>query len=92
MKCPKCETENREGRKYCSKCGSLLQIICPACQAVNEPGEDFCGECGVALPVRATQKTVPGATSVPAASGTSPLPVAFANGRYQVKKFLGINF
>src|ERR1700730_9460217 len=49
MRCAKCGNENREGRKFCSKCGSSLARSCPRCGASNEPGEDFCGDCGVAL-------------------------------------------
>jgi class 3 adenylate cyclase len=49
MLCSSCGTENREGRKFCSNCGSPLAAACPACGAANEPGERFCGECGSAL-------------------------------------------
>jgi class 3 adenylate cyclase/predicted ATPase len=49
MRCAKCGAENREGRKFCAKCGSPLARRCPQCSASNEPGEDFCGECGGAL-------------------------------------------
>ena len=49
MTCPNCGTENREGRKFCSECGTSLASGCPACGAANEPGEKFCGECGATL-------------------------------------------
>jgi class 3 adenylate cyclase/predicted ATPase len=49
MRCMKCGSDNREGRKFCSKCGLALVRPCPQCDASNEPGEDFCGECGAAL-------------------------------------------
>src|SRR5882757_6058576 len=49
MRCTKCGSDNREGRKFCSKCGLVLVRPCPQCGASNEPGEDFCGECGAAL-------------------------------------------
>ena len=49
MRCAKCGAENREGRKFCAKCGSSLARRCPQCSASNDPGEDFCGECGGAL-------------------------------------------
>ncbi len=49
MKCAACNTENREGRKFCSACGVRLALICAACAAPNEIGEGFCGECGAAL-------------------------------------------
>jgi class 3 adenylate cyclase/tetratricopeptide (TPR) repeat protein len=46
MKCPKCQTENREGRKFCAGCGSKLIFACPNCGFENLPEEKFCGECG----------------------------------------------
>jgi class 3 adenylate cyclase/tetratricopeptide (TPR) repeat protein len=46
MKCPKCQTENRETRKFCGKCGAPFAVKCPQCGSENLPGEDFCGECG----------------------------------------------
>jgi class 3 adenylate cyclase/tetratricopeptide (TPR) repeat protein len=49
MRCAKCGTDNREGRKFCAKCGDALVWSCPKCGATNEPGEDFCGDCGGAL-------------------------------------------
>ena len=49
MRCAKCRSDNRDGRKFCSKCGVALARQCPRCGASNEPGEDYCGECGAAL-------------------------------------------
>ncbi len=49
MKCPKCQTENRETRKFCGKCGAPFAVKCPQCSSENLPGEDFCGECGQSL-------------------------------------------
>ena len=49
MKCAKCGVGNREGRKFCSKCGSALARSCSKCGAANEPTDDFCGECGTSL-------------------------------------------
>jgi uncharacterized membrane protein YvbJ len=46
MKCPNCQTENRENRKFCHDCGFRLVLICPQCNSENLPGERFCGECG----------------------------------------------
>jgi class 3 adenylate cyclase/tetratricopeptide (TPR) repeat protein len=46
MKCPKCQTENPETRKFCSECGSKLLFICPQCGFENLPKDKFCGECG----------------------------------------------
>jgi class 3 adenylate cyclase len=57
MKCPRCERENREGRRFCAECGASLALACPSCGFSNEPGENFCGGCGARL----------GAPAVPAA-------------------------
>jgi class 3 adenylate cyclase/tetratricopeptide (TPR) repeat protein len=46
MKCPKCQTENPETRKFCSECGAKLLLICPQCGFENLPKDKFCGECG----------------------------------------------
>ncbi|MGO9268152.1 MAG: AAA family ATPase [Candidatus Binataceae bacterium] len=48
MGCSKCDTDNREGRKFCASCGSPL-AACAKCGTSNLPGEQFCGECGAAL-------------------------------------------
>jgi len=49
MRCSKCASDNREGRKFCAQCGTALNLKCPSCGAENTPGEKFCGECGAAL-------------------------------------------
>ena len=46
MKCPKCQFENSEGKKFCGGCGLKLESICPSCQSPNPPGYQFCGDCG----------------------------------------------
>jgi class 3 adenylate cyclase len=49
MRCSKCGSDNREGRKFCTTCGTALVASCPKCGAPIQPGESFCGECGTAL-------------------------------------------
>ena len=49
MICPACSTENKPGRKFCSRCGVALARTCAACGAGNEPDDAFCGECGAPL-------------------------------------------
>ena len=51
MKCPQCQTENREGRRFCGKCGAALALTCSSCGFSNEPDENFCGGCGQSLVV-----------------------------------------
>ena len=49
MKCPKCQTENPETRKFCRECGAKLILVCPHCHFENLPADKFCGECGQKL-------------------------------------------
>ena len=49
MKCPKCESDNREGVKFCEDCGERLEFECPSCKAKIPLGKKFCGECGYNL-------------------------------------------
>jgi hypothetical protein len=49
MRCSKCGSDNREGRKFCANCGAPLALTCQKCGASNQPGEKFCGECGAGL-------------------------------------------
>jgi class 3 adenylate cyclase/predicted ATPase len=51
MTCSRCGTENRTGRRFCSKCGAPLAVACPACGFTNEPGDEYCGGCGQRLPL-----------------------------------------
>jgi class 3 adenylate cyclase len=67
MRCAKCGSDNREGRKFCAKCGVALARECPRCGASNEPGEDFCGECGAAVAANA----VAAATDPPKAASAA---------------------
>ena len=46
MKCPKCESENREGVKFCEDCGAEMEVKCPSCGVFLPTGKRFCGECG----------------------------------------------
>jgi len=49
MQCSACQTENREGRRFCTKCGGPLAVACAACGFANDPTDQFCGGCGAAL-------------------------------------------
>jgi class 3 adenylate cyclase/tetratricopeptide (TPR) repeat protein len=46
MKCPKCQGENPETKRFCRKCGTKLARTCPHCGSEILPDDDFCGECG----------------------------------------------
>ncbi|HTI55984.1 MAG TPA: adenylate/guanylate cyclase domain-containing protein [Verrucomicrobiae bacterium] len=49
MNCPRCNTENRQERRFCGECGFSFVSRCPACGFSNEASERFCGGCGTAL-------------------------------------------
>ncbi len=66
MKCPNCQSENMEGAKFCSECGTELQQLCPQCGAEVGPGAKFCSDCGAAL-----GKSEAGGTKGPAATPPS---------------------
>jgi class 3 adenylate cyclase/tetratricopeptide (TPR) repeat protein len=49
MQCPKCQSDNREGAKFCGKCRTKLSLICSKCDSENPPGNAFCDQCGFDL-------------------------------------------
>ena len=58
MKCPKCQFDNREGAKFCKKCGAELVHNCPQCNTSYTPDSLFCDECGFDLLKPAEAPTV----------------------------------
>jgi class 3 adenylate cyclase/tetratricopeptide (TPR) repeat protein len=58
MKCPKCQFDNREGVKFCEKCGTKMELACPNCRAKIPMDREFCGECGrnLSIPSEAPAK------------------------------------
>jgi class 3 adenylate cyclase len=56
MRCSKCGSDNRAGRKFCTSCGTPLVAACPKCGAPIQPDERFCGECGAGLVDAGTAK------------------------------------
>ena len=68
MRCSKCDSDNREGRKFCANCGAPLAVTCPKCGASNQPGEKFCGNCGAGL-VEPTAAKPPEVKAIAAAGG-----------------------
>jgi len=55
-----------------------MEMVCPQCRHTNKPTAKFCEECGHTLAEAARETALPSAE-----------PTSFANGRYQVRKFLG---
>ena len=70
MRCPSCNTENREARRFCSSCGTALNVECRDCDFSNEPDAEFCGGCGVRLAVAGAEKPGPGGRQ-PTAEGVA---------------------
>jgi class 3 adenylate cyclase/tetratricopeptide (TPR) repeat protein len=49
MKCFACQSDNREGVKFCEECGTRIAQVCPRCDHRIPVGKKFCGECGQQL-------------------------------------------
>lgn len=50
MKCPLCEFDNREGARFCTRCGNPLILTCPVCHTPAEKDDVYCAVCGTHLP------------------------------------------
>lgn len=60
MQCPKCQSDNKDGAKFCGKCGSKLALICHQCNSENDIDNHFCNECGQRLEkISESEKAVP---------------------------------
>ena len=49
MECPKCQFSNREGAKFCIKCGAKFEVKCLNCGNSLPSEALFCDECGQTL-------------------------------------------
>ncbi len=49
MTCPTCGSQNRDGAKFCSECGTAMAAACPGCGSPVDVGAKFCPECGTRL-------------------------------------------
>jgi len=49
VKCPKCQAENPETKKFCRKCATKLSRVCPQCGSECFLKDEFCGDCGHSL-------------------------------------------
>ena len=92
MQCTSCGHDNREDALFCDQCGGEFARSCPGCARQNDPGARFCRFCRTALtPVISSGPAKP-ITTTPEPEPIRPSssqPVSFADGRYQVKRFLG---
>ena len=46
MRCPQCQSDNREGARFCLECGEKLELLCPQCGETLALSAKFCDECG----------------------------------------------
>ena len=46
MRCGRCQSDNRDGVKFCEECGSRLLLNCASCGAELLSDKRFCGACG----------------------------------------------
>jgi len=81
MRCPQCNLDNREGRKFCAKCGAALGWGCPGCGFANSPGEGFCGGCGrsAAVPMPGDGAQASSAAATEAAGERRQVAILFAD-------------
>ena len=86
MHCAACGHANPSGARFCMSCGQALPRACPACGTEAPPGARFCMAC--AAPLETPARPAPPPTPHPSPPVETE-PTAFANGRYQVTKFLG---
>ncbi|MEW5988481.1 MAG: adenylate/guanylate cyclase domain-containing protein, partial [Chloroflexota bacterium] len=58
MECPRCQTVNPDGAKFCLNCGTALVVACPNCRTPLPAGAKFCFNCGHKLSVTSGQLSV----------------------------------
>ncbi|HET6261408.1 MAG TPA: adenylate/guanylate cyclase domain-containing protein, partial [Chloroflexia bacterium] len=72
MNCPRCQTANQEGAKFCINCGNPLSISCSNCGTQLPPGAKFCHNCGQAVGVAAAVAPPAPAAVAPPATAVDP--------------------
>ncbi len=72
--CPNCGTANADDAKFCTNCGTPLDLTCPVCGVSADVGDRFCRNCGSHLPWAAGEQSDNGAVSkrVEAHGATEP--------------------
>ncbi len=58
MHCRNCELDNRDGVRFCERCGAGLEVVCAACGGANSAEARFCGACGASLGTNAAAARV----------------------------------
>lgn len=47
--CPRCNTQQAAGAKFCNNCGNALSLFCAKCGNALATGSKFCSHCGEAV-------------------------------------------
>ena len=93
MTCVNCGKENREDAKFCDSCGTHLTLRCPSCEKELRQDARFCDSCGARVSdagvEAAVSPPVQETTPQPEPTPNADQPTTFAEGRYEVAKFLG---
>ena len=89
MLCASCGRDNPADARFCATCGTGIPLVCPHCGRSLVVDAVFCHGCGARVePAADVPPISPAATAAHAIIPATP-PSSFANGRYQVKQFLG---
>lgn len=75
MLCRACGQQNREGSKYCLRCGARLAASCSACGEALPEGGGFCDSCGARVEAPAAR----GAARQGPVAATAPAPARQAS-------------
>jgi class 3 adenylate cyclase/tetratricopeptide (TPR) repeat protein len=67
VNCAACSFSNRDGARYCTRCGTPLFLICLKCSSPAYEGDQFCGGCGARL-VQGAGAPVPVLAAMPVAA------------------------
>ena len=86
MNCSTCGHENPPDHRFCGQCGGGLAVVCGSCGTQSTPNQRFCGSCGGQLENAGASIST---ESTSDAKSSRVAPTSFADGRYEVKRFLG---
>ncbi len=75
MRCPGCQTENRQGAKFCIECAAPLPRPCPGCGENNPSHAKFCSNCAAPLD-ESPKRVVPSPPPGPERPASHPSPPA----------------
>src|SRR5208282_2741157 len=63
LSCPKCQSDNPDGARFCMSCGASMSLTCESCGTAAPPGARFCMGCGSPLGAAGPRKSSKAADS-----------------------------